>query len=72
MKSIIIISIMGVSGLVTIIFHRKLGHLASDSWYTLSGARVNPKGYQISFLIGGVLFIVCGLFATLEFLREAK
>jgi len=62
-NSIMALVIM-ISGIYMIIFHKSAGQKTAEFW-----AKITPslcwgvKGYQISYLIGGIIFVVFGLLA---------
>jgi len=61
-----------IFGLSLLIFHKWLGLRTSNFWYKIVPIRISEKGYEIGFLIVGILFIILGLISLLGFIHYKK
>jgi len=55
-----------VLGLILAIYHIQLGHRTAEFYYKLLRIHFSEKGYQISFLLSGIIFIIFGLLLMLH------
>ncbi len=53
--------IFAIMGLCFSKWHKRLGQWTSDFYFKLLNIRFSIKGYQIGFLIGGIIFSIFGL-----------
>lgn len=58
-----------VFGLLLSLFHKRIGVLAAEYQYKLFRIHFNPVGYQVSFLLAGVIFVALGI---LDFFQVIK
>ena len=58
-----------VIGLVFAIFHKQLGHKTSDFYFKLLHINFSEKGYQIVFLVCGIVFITFGILTIFHIIR---
>jgi len=58
-----------VLGLIFSIYHIQLGHRTAKFYYKLLGIHFSEKGYQIGFLLCGIIFIIFGLLSMLRIIN---
>ena len=57
-------------GLCLMIFHKQMANFAIEMWQ--KNLKINPPnrmGYQLGFLIGGIIFIIFGILSLLGILK---
>jgi hypothetical protein len=54
-------SITIILGIIAIVFSKRFAKDTSDFYYNLLHHRFSEKGYQIAFIIGGIVFIFLGI-----------
>lgn len=57
------------AGFLFAFFHKSIGEKTADFQYRILRVRFSNKGYQVSFLIYGVIFIILGLLHLVGILR---
>ncbi len=58
-----------IMGLCFVIYHKQLGHKTFDFYYRLLHINLSEKGYQIVFLVCGMVFAIFGLLSLLQIIR---
>lgn len=56
-------------GLFLSIFHKTIGRLTAKQQYKILHIRFNSKGYQISFIFVGIIFIVLGVLSLFQIIK---
>ena len=50
-----------ILGLFSFLYHKRIGRVALEQQKKFFNINASEKGYQISFFVGGVLFLVLGI-----------
>lgn len=63
------VTIIVMAGVLFVIFHKAFGRRTAEFYYKLSHVHFSEKGYQIGFLLIGLVFIVFGLLSLLQVIK---
>jgi len=58
-----------IIGLCFVAFYKQLGHKTAEFYYRLFHIQFSEKGYQIGFLVIGIIFGIIGLLSVLHIIR---
>lgn len=61
--------IIMIMGLAFAIFHKQIAHRTAAFYYKLLHVHFSEKGYQIGFLVVGIVFAVFGLLSIFQIIK---
>lgn len=59
-----------ILGLFFSLFHKMIGRLTTEFQYKLLHIHFSEKGYQISFIVIGIVFVVFGILSLLGVIKS--
>jgi hypothetical protein len=62
-------SVLIIVGLVLAVFHKKIAYKTSDFYFRLLHIKFPERGYEIGFLVVGILFIILGILSAFKIIR---
>ena len=61
-----------IFGILMVVFCKKIAKHTSDFYYNLLHHRFSVTGYQIAFLMGGIVFVLLGILSLLKIIEWRK